>query len=447
MNLSDTFVRTLCTLQNQPLPQDVTRAARICLLDEVGLLFAGAKELGDSMRAYLSHFDPGSSTVVGLGLRASMQNAALANGMFGHAFDFDDGHRFSTVHLGSTVIPAVLAVAEREKLSMQDVLRGIVIGYEAAIRMGNCVQPAHRARGFHSSGTIGTIGAAIGAAAALGYDDVQMKTTLSAACSSAAGMNEMMENVSTMKPYNVGRAAHDAVTAVYIAQSGFRGPLDPLEGRFGYLKTACDTYKPEVLDLDAEGGYHITGSYHKPYASCRHTHGAVYAALRAQAEGNIAWQDISAISVRMYAQGVKGHTHTDVPSPVAAKMSAPYCIAAALKTGELGILSFTDEHRSDPDIRALSEKVQVLPDDEMTAWVPKKRAARVTIETADGKSSSFQADYALGEPELPMTMESFCTKFTQLFAFAGRRPEEAEALMSLILTHQGGAEDFVRALA
>ena len=109
----------------------------------------------------------------------------------------------------ATVVPAVLSVCEYYDLGMDDLIRGIVIGYETGIRMGNCVQPAHRARGYHSTGTVGTLGAAMAVAATLRFSREEFKAALSAAATSAAGLNEMMENVSTLKPYNPGRACHD----------------------------------------------------------------------------------------------------------------------------------------------------------------------------------------------------------------------------------------------
>ena len=447
MNLTDTFVQTLYTLKSQPLPQAVKEEARKCLLDEVGTMIAGAYLLKDKLGAYLDMFSGEDATIVGQNRKASLQNAALVNGISGHAYDYDDGHRFSTVHLGSTVIPAVLAVAEREGLTMDEAIRGIVIGYEAGIRMGNCIQPSHRARGFHSSGTVGTIGAAMGVAAALDYNEAQFKAALAAACSSAGGINEMMENVSTMKPYNVGRAAHDGITAAYVARVGFQGPLDPLEGNFGYMKTACDTYKPEVLSLETDSNYNITGGYHKPYASCRHTHGAVYAAIRAVNDNNVDWHDITAIDVRMYGQGVNGHDHTHIPSMVAGKMSTPFCIGLALKTGKIGIGSFADEFVKDPEILALTEMVTVKADPEMTSWVPKKRAACVTITTKDGKEFAFQADYALGEPELPMTMDDFRIKVKELAVSSGRNEADIETIMDMVLSFEGKVADFMKKLA
>ena len=274
MNLTDTFIDTLYTLKSQPLPDEVKAETRKCLLDQVGVMIAGAALLKEQLGNYLDMFSGDEATAIGLGRKASLQNAALVNGISGHAMDYDDGHRFCNVHLGSAVIPAVLAVAEKENKSMDDVLRGIVIGYEAAIRLGSCIQPAHRGRGFHASGTVGTIGAAMGVAALLDFDKDQMKSTLATACTSAGGILEMQENVSTLKPFNIGRATHDGITAALIVRAGFRGPEDTLEGKFGFLRAVCETYKPEVLSLENNSNYNICGSYHKPYASCRHTHGA-----------------------------------------------------------------------------------------------------------------------------------------------------------------------------
>ena len=447
MNLTDTFIDTLYTLKSQPIPQQVKEETRKCLLDQVGVMIAGAALLKDQLGKYLDMFSGDDATAVGLGRKASLQNAALVNGISGHAMDYDDGHRFSTVHLGSAVIPAVLAVAEKENKTMDDVSRGSAIGYEAAIRMGNCIQPAHRARGYHASGTVGTIGAAMGVAALLDFDREQFKSTLAAACTSAGGILEMQENVSTLKPFNIGRATHDGITAALIVRAGFQGPEDTLEGKFGFLRAVCETCKPEVLSLDNDSCYNICGSYHKPYASCRHTHGAVYAALRAVQDNNLNWQDIAGICVDMYGQGVKGHDHTLIPSPVAGKMSTPFCIALALITGNIGLSSFTEDALQNPDIVALTEKVTVRADEEMTAWVPKKRAARVTVTMTDGKSYTAQADFALGEPELPMSIEDFKAKVTELCVYAGRTEQNAQEIISKVLSYSGNAADLVKMLA
>ena len=447
MNISDTFIHTLFTLNNGPIPTKVKEEARKCLLDEIGTMIVGAKLLEDKLSCYLGMFSGSDATVVGMGCKTSLQNAALVNGISGHAYDFDDGHRFSTVHLGSAIIPAVLAVAEKENSDMDDVLRGIIIGYEAAIRMGNCIQPGHRGRGYHASGTVGTIGAAMGVAALLSFNKEQFKSTLSAACTSAGGILEMQKDSSTMKPYNIGRACHDGVTAALVVRAGFQGPNDPLDGDFGFFKASTDTCKSEVLSLENNANYNICGCYHKPYASCRHTHGALYAALRAVGDNNIDWHDIESIDVDMYSQGIKGHDHTDIPSVVEGKMSAPFCIALAIVTGKIGIASFSEETINNPDIIALTKKVTIRADEEMTSWVPKKRAARIIITLKNKESYMFQADYAFGEPELPMTIEDFCAKTSELAQAAGRSKEDIEKIMNMVLTFNGNVAELMNILA
>lgn len=447
MNLSDTFIHTLYTLKEGPIPNEVKEEARKCLLDEVGAMLVGAKEIKERLSSYLSMFSGNDATAVGLGCKASLQNAALVNGISGHAYDFDDGHRFSTVHLGSSIIPAVLAVAEKENLVMDDVLRGIIIGYEAAIRMGNCIQPGHRGRGFHASGTVGTIGAAMGVAALLDFDRQQFKTALSAACTSAGGILEMQVGRSTLKPFNIGRATHDGITAALAAKAGFVGPDEPLEGEFGFFRAYSDTCKPEVLSLENNKNYNICGCYHKPYASCRHTHGPVFAAIRAAEDNNVNWRDIENITVDMYAQGVNGHDHTDIPSIVSGKMSTPYCIAMALVSGKIGISSYTEEALNDPDILSLTKKVTVNADEEITSWVPKKRAARVSVTLKNKQTFTFQADYALGEPELPMSIEDFCSKTTELGMSAGKTEDEMKKIIDMILTFDGNVAELMKTLA
>lgn len=443
MNITDKFVETLYTLHSRPMTPELMLEARRCLYDEIACFYAGLPLQRERINKYLDCFEGNDATVFGLGRKASMQNAALCNAIIAHTCDFDDGHRFSTVHLASTTIIPLLAVCEKEDLSMEDFLRGVVIGYETSIRLGRCVQPAHRARGFHSTGTCGTIGAAMAVASALNFSKEQFKAALSAACTSAAGCNEMMENISNMKPFNAGRASHDGITAAYIAKAGFNGPYDVMWGTFGWLRNACETFDEKVLTLDFDDSYNIFGCYHKPYAACRHVHAAVYASVKAAEQQSIDYRDVEKIDIRMYGQGIKGHNYTDIPSPAAGKMSAPYCIALALKTGDVGINSFTQENVDDEEIQSLTRKVTVTENPEFTALVPKKRAAEATITLKNGETSYFRADYAPGEPEIPLTIEDFRAK---LLGASTLSAEENAAIEDYILNGTGKVRELVALL-
>ena len=437
-NVTDVFVNTLYEMANRPMPEEVLYEARKCVLDLMGSMIGGTSWLKDRLNRYLDLMsEREGSTVVGFGRKASLQNAVLVNGMCAHVFDIDDGHRFSTVHLGSTVVPAALTVCEHFDLGMEDLLRGVVIGYETGIRLGRCLQPSHRNRGFHSSGTIGTLGAAMAVAAAMRFSREEMKAALSAATSSAAGNNRMMLGSSTMKPYNIGRAGHDGITAALIAKAGFVGPENSFEEQFGWLSTMAEKYDASGLDLANDPNYNILGAYHKPYAACRHTHAAIDGALGLRKEHPMDLNEIERIIVRMYGQGVKGHEFKEIPTTVSGKMSTPFCVGLALVKGSAGMRDFTEENIHDPLILALTEKTDVIADPEMTSWVPKKRAANVEIIFKDGTHCLKQVDFAKGEPEIPMTLDDFKTKFLDLACYGGKTEEEAEEIEALVLEGNG----------
>ena len=448
INYTDVFVNTLYTMANSEIPAEVYAEARKCLLDGMGSMIGGTNWLGEKLNKYLDLLPavPDGATVVGLGRTASMQDAALVNAMDLHVFDMDDGHRFSTVHLAATVVPAVLAVCDYYKLGMDDLLRGIIIGYETGIRMGRCLQPAHRARGYHSTGTVGTLGAAMGVAAALKFTREETKAALAAAATSSSGLNEMMENVSTMKPFNPGRACSAGISAALIAKAGFNGPYDPLSGTFSYFLAMADTCDPTGLDIANDNAWNIMGGYHKPYAACRHTHVGIDGALGIAKEFHPNVADIEKVVVHMYGQGVKGHSYTEIPTVTAGKMSLPFCVGLAFATGNAGMRAFCEENLNNPEVMRICRATEVYPDEEMTKMVPKKRPAHVEVHMKDGTVYERQVDYAKGEPEYPMSQQDFLDKFLDLAQYGGKTKDEAEKIADTILHFEGPVAELVAQL-
>ena len=167
MNISDIFIQNIVQITPEDIPEDVYFQAKRCLIDYLGVLFAGAALYKKSIKEeVLSVNDPYSS--------------ALVKGFCSHILELDDGHRKGAVPVGGTIFSALLSVAEHEDISYQDLLYGAIIGYEATIRLACAVQPGNKLRGYHATGTCGTIGAALAIAAALHFNSSQMKTTLSA---------------------------------------------------------------------------------------------------------------------------------------------------------------------------------------------------------------------------------------------------------------------------
>ena len=448
-NLTDVFASTIYQLAHSEFPAEVVREARLCLLDFLGPILGGSAMLKPQLKEYLDMQPQAAEgvTLVGMGGRkASLQNAAMVNGMFGHVLELDDGHRFSTVHLAATTIPPLLAVGEWFNLTMEDLIRGIIVGYETGVRLGRALQPAHRARGFQSSGTIGTVGAAMAVAAALNFDLEHTTAALAAATSSSGGNNEMIKNVSTMKAYNVGRACQDGIVCAMIAKVGFRGPYDPMNGTFGWMNAMAEKWDGSGLDIANDPGWNIMGAYHKPYASCRHTHAAVEGAFMIRKEHGIKHEDVADVKVRMYGQGVAGHEDVIAPSVLAGKQSTPFCIALALRDGSVGIGAFDESKLTDPEIRRLSACTHLHADEEMTAMVPRKRSAEVTITLKDGTSYVAMADHPKGEPEFPMTVEDYISKFHELAAMGGKDAAQREEIIDMALNFNGPISELVAKL-
>jgi len=450
MTVSDKLIRILYEMNTRPLLEEVRQEARICILDELGAMYGGAMQLSDRMKKFLDFQPdvPGGATVVGAGGRkASMEHAALWGGICGHVFDIDDGNRFCNLHSGSAVIPAVLAVCETRDLPFDALIRGTIIGFEAAARVALCVQPSHRMHGFHASGTCGTIGAALGVAAALGMTEQEMKDCLSAGVAAASGLLEMQENVSNLKPYNLGHAAMNGVTAVSMVLAGFCGPVDPLGGKRGFLPSLSDEYTTDWLEKEPDGHYLIQDSYHKSYAACRHCHAAIDStlALRLQ-EGVDDPENIEHITIRIYAQGAHGHDHKDCPGVVSAKMSVPFAVCLSLVNGAAGIPDYTEETIRDTRVLQLLQRTTVEVDDGMTALVPKKRPAEVILTMRDGRVLNCRTDVARGEPELPLTRDAFIRKFRDLMVYGGKTAAQAEALCSRILVENASVRELMNEL-
>ena len=448
INYTDAFVETLYSFATRPIPEEIRLEARKCLLEGRGCLLGGVPAMRDRIDKYLDFQPacPDGATVIGHNRRASLQNAALCNALSNHVLEMDDGHRFSTVHLSATTIPALLAVGEYYKLTMEDLIRGLVVGYETSIRMGRCVQPAHRARGFHSSGTVGTLGAAMAVAAALKFSREEMKCALSAAATCAAGLNEMMQDVSTMKPFNPARACHDGVTCALIGRSCFIPPHDTISGTFSFLLAMCEKSDPSGLTLEGDPKYNITGGYHKVHAACRHTHAPVDGALGAAKKAGLSAADVDHVLVEMYGQGIKGHDSTEIRTPGEGKMSVPFCVGLALVRGSSGVSDFTGENVADPEIQRLCKATEVREDPEMSAMVPKRRPARVTLFTKTGEQVVQDVPFARGEPENPVTLSDYVAKFIDLSTFGGKTKEEAEKLSDFILNHNGTVGELIAAL-
>lgn len=415
MNITDAFINGLVG-KSQVLSTSVNLQARRVLLDYLGCVSGGMRFLEET------HHD----------LVESAPSNVFLSGFAAHVLELDDGHRHGMIHLGASIVSSVIGVAFKEHLDADHVLRGIVMGYEAAVRCAKAIQPGHKVRGYHVSGTCGTIGSAMGIAFACDYSKEQMKSTLACAVSSAAGVLEIQEQASELKPYNLGRAAFDGELAALIGKLAMPGPDDILGGKRGFLAALSDTPHREYLTDFSNDDYAIEGIYQKVHAACRHCHPAIDATLEMRKDLNLQPEQIGKVEVHTYKLAVGSHDHTDIRGISSAKLSTPYAVALAIVKGGAGYADYNEDNLNDYWIKNLTQKVKVLEDEDLTAQSPAVRGAKVTLYMKDGGVFEAPCLYPKGEPENPLTQEELEDKFRGLATYGGLSLAECDEVIAEI---------------
>lgn len=442
MNITDSFISFLRSFSKTELSDKAIHQIKRCLLDYMGIVNAGAKEAAPWMSEMMVLGSDGACTVWGCDKRVDIHTAGIINGFFAHVIELDDGHRFGAPHLEATIITAMIAVAQKESLSFEQFVKGILVGYEVTVRLSTAMQPSHKLRGFHATGTCGTIGVACAVGYALGLDDKQMKGALSAAATSASGLLQVIDDDSQLKPYNVANAVNNGIIAAYIGRSGLEGPDDVLGGKRGFLNAFALEYKLEKIVGKSEI-LAINQIYVKPYAACRHAHAPIECVLEICKQHAFEAADIAEIEVSTYKLAIFGHDKTTVSSASAAKMSTPYSVAAAVILGSCGIEAFQPSALSREDIKNLMKKVRVIENEVLTAASPAKRGAIVTIRMTDERSYTNKVEYPLGEPEHNMSDIQLEEKYESLMTYAGISREKRDYIKKMIWNLEDYYSEFI----
>ena len=409
------FVRRIFETKFEDLPAKVVDQAKNCVLDFLGVAMGGlSTEVGQVVRQYAKLFvTSDEATVLATGRKANSLDAAFANGVVAHVLELDDGNRFAMGHPGVVTIPAALAMAEKMHANGSQLILSIVCGYETFGKLGRAINPSHFSRGFHTTGTLGTMAATVAASKILSLNEDQMLSAFGIAGSLAAGISEFLSDGSMTKQIHAGRAALNGVFAAELALRGFTGPATVLEGEHGFFKALSDKTNPEEVTRSLGSNYEITNTYFKRHASCRHSHPAVDATLEILAREKFDPRTIDGLTVKTYSAAYDYTNRKNVSTPLSAKMSMPYCIAITMLHGKAGPDEFTEKAIKNEEVRGVMDKVKMSVDDELDKLVPEKRGAIVTINVG-GKEFSSRVDLPKGEPENPLTRAEFEGKFATL---------------------------------
>lgn len=394
------------------LPAATLAHAQRAVLDWLGSVMAGAQEPAARMaRRVTLALGASSEATLFAGGRASAAGAAFANGVASHILELDDIHRGSTIHAAAPIVPAALAVAEREHAPGGAFLAAVAAGYEAAFRIGEAVNPSHY-RYWHPTGTVATFGAAVAAASLLRLTPVQMAEALGSAGTQAAGLWEFNADGSMSKHLHPGKAAFSGVLAADLAREGFTGAWRILEGDRGFFRAMSAAHDPSKVTARLGAAWKIAENGYKLYSCCGHTHTAIDVALAIRAargwDAGRAFAEIARVDVETYAPGYEIVRGDNPRSPYQAKFSMAYAVAAALLEGQVGLAQFgPDRFTADgvhpPQLAAMLGRVHVVVADDLTARYPAAWPTRVTVTLRDGTRLQEASDFPRGNPENPVS--------------------------------------------
>lgn len=373
------------------------------------------------------------ASVIGTKIKTDILNAAFVNGVAAHVLELDDGHRGAQIHLGAVIFPTALAISEAYDLSGREFLEAVIVGYEVGILLGKMVNPNHRNKGFHTTGTIGTFIAGAVASKLLKLDDEQILNALGLCGTQAAGLLESDHGGSMGKSLHAGKAVYNGALSAFLARNGFTGSETIFEGKEGFLKTMVydDDYDVDEFSLEDAlrnvGKVRIRDIYFKKYPFCRHIHSSIDTALKLKASIGDEYDHIENVAVKTYSVAAE-HNNYNPKNLEELKQSLPYAVAISLVMGEVSVDEINQlmefgllENYSTVDkvnsIKNLVNNIIVLSDDKLNELYPDKRPSNVIIKLDKTfRNGVFQNITVLpkGDFENPFQLRELIDKFKGL---------------------------------
>lgn len=416
-----------------PVPV-VTRAVEL-FVDWAGSAFSGRGQRAVTiLERFAAAMGPPAGTAEILTARrmSSPLFAALVNAAASHISEQDDVHNGSVFHPAAVVFPAALAVAQESGASGRDFVTASVAGYEAGIRIGEFLGRSHY-RVFHTTGTAGTVAAAVATGRLLGVSPAAMLDAIGSGGTQAAGLWEFLRDAADSKQLHTAKAAADGLTAGWLAKNGFTGAKRILEGAQGMAAGMSSDADPARLTDRLGTRWALLETSFKFHASCRHAHPAADALLRAIIEHDLSPDDIATITAHVHqgALDVLG----PVTDPVAihqAKFSMPATLGLIAVHRRAGMAEF-DGFFADAAARAFKDRVLMRLDPEVDAAYPGRWIGKVTVVTRDGRVIEARVNEPKGDPGNTLSHAEIDEKARQLIAYgAAADPVEIDALMDLL---------------
>jgi 2-methylcitrate dehydratase PrpD len=344
--------------------------------------------------------------------------AAIVNAAASHISEQDDVHNGSVFHPAAVVFPAALATAQHLGASGCDFITASVAGYEVGIRIGEFLGRSHY-KVFHTTGTAGTIAAAVTAGRLLGLDRTAMLHAIGSAGTQAAGLWEFLRDAADSKQLHAAKAAADGLTAAFLAKEGFTGAQRILEGRQGMAAGMSSDADPARLTDRLGTRWAVLETSFKFHASCRHTHPAADALLQVVEANDLTPDRIARVTAHVHQGAI------DVLGPVTdpvtvhqAKFSMPATLGLIAVHRRAGMAEF-DRYLSDATARSFLDRVEMKLDAEVDNAYPNRWIGKVSVETNDGQMLPGRIDEPKGDPGNTLSRDEIDAKARRLAAYGG----------------------------
>jgi 2-methylcitrate dehydratase PrpD len=365
------------------LPDDVVEKQRCNVLHNLACAI-GAHSAGEEVWRTARDRRPAEATMLCDGGRVATEHAAFANGALMHTRAQDDTHFPAKTHVGSAIMPAALALAERDGRTGADFITAVVAGCEVAAAVGERLAPAVTARGFRATPVFGTLGAAAAAASILKLDADATSNAIAIAASFSGGLNQTWIDGTSEYRLQLGMAARNGIAAAELASAGLTGAPHWYEGAAGYMRAFSGLTDQDGGDWELGERWRLLAVTYKPYPVCAITQSPVQVAIDLATENDLAPDDITAVRCvlnsadRTYPGTVNAGPFGDIGATL---MSAQFCVAMALKERKATLSGLREF--DDPALMRLVGVTEVLGEDAIPSL-----GARVELSTADGRELS-----------------------------------------------------------
>ena len=437
MIIAEEFSSWSKNLKVKDIPEKTKLTLQFLLKDICGIILSARNE--DYVKSLVETYK-GSGNLISLGHseRFDLFSSAIIAGTAAHGEDFDDTFEGNPMHVGATMIPAMLSAAQKFNLDGDQILKGLAVGSELICRLALVAPTAMHKQSFHPTAVCGTFGVAAGLSSVLDLSEKQMVSALGIAGSFTSGIIEYLAEGSWTKRVHPGWSANSGMNATLIAKSGFYGPRTVFEGKHGFF----EAFALKEIERDYS---HLTDGLgkrwenqnlaFKPFACGTMAQPFVDCAIKIRKKiKNL--DEISSITAKVG----EGTVHRlweplkekrQPSTPYSAKFSVPYCVAVGFIRGDAGLNEFNEKSINDKEILSLASKVnyEIDPNNEY----PKNYTGTLICKTSENEFNEHQPCFRGGIRE-PLTKDDIDKKYNANLNYSKISEENKKNLNNFIET-------------